>query len=51
MASERGGAAMGCVSDEVSARVGSDKAARDGDAGVTEGSNMGLGSGDDTEMG
>jgi hypothetical protein len=51
MASEGGSAAMGCTGDEVGAGAGSDKAAGDGDAGVTEVSNMGLGSRDDMEMG
>jgi hypothetical protein len=51
MASERGGTVMGYMGDKVSARAGSDKAAGDGDAGIMEVSNMGLGSRDDMEMG
>jgi hypothetical protein len=42
---------MGCTGDEVSAGAGSDKVAGDGDAGIVEVSDMGLGSRDDAEMG
>jgi hypothetical protein len=42
---------MGYAGDKFDARVGSDKAAKNGDAGIAEVSNMGLGSGDDMEIG
>jgi hypothetical protein len=51
MALEGGGTVMGCMGNKVGAGAGSDKAAGDEDAGITEVSNMGLGSGDDVEMG